>query len=254
MRLVVFTGPTLPAVEVRRVLGDDVAVLPPAAQGDVWRAVKNGAEAIGLIDGAFDQVDAVAHKEILAAMTAGVHVVGAASMGALRAAELHAFGMEGTGAIFARYLAGAIEDDDEVAVLHAPADLDFRPLSEAMVNIRATLAAAVAAGVLDEALHDALIEEAKSRFYAERAWPVLYARVRESGAPAPILDGLITFVESHRVDQKRLDALALLDRLAALRAHPPGRKIVAYTFSHTDAWEALRRRVTDGFALPRVSS
>jgi hypothetical protein len=45
----------------------------------------------------FDSTPAVLHKEILWAMDRGVGVSGAASMGALRAAELHWYGMVGVG-------------------------------------------------------------------------------------------------------------------------------------------------------------
>jgi hypothetical protein len=68
-------------------------------------------------------------------MKQGVHVFGAASMGALRAAELAAFGLEGVGDIYEAFASGALEDDDE-------AEGGYRPLSEAMVNIRPTLQAA----------------------------------------------------------------------------------------------------------------
>ena len=63
-------------------------------------------------------------------------------MGALRAAELHVFGMQGVGRIFEAYRDDSLEDDDEVAVLHAPEEAGFLPLSEPMVNIRTTLARA----------------------------------------------------------------------------------------------------------------
>ena len=42
--------------------------------------------------GAFASVPAVRHKEILWALSEGIPVIGAASIGALRAAELTAFG------------------------------------------------------------------------------------------------------------------------------------------------------------------
>ena len=45
-------------------------------------------------------------------------------MGALRAAELHPYGIEGVGAhYFEAYRGGEYEDDDEVAVSHAPESL-----------------------------------------------------------------------------------------------------------------------------------
>jgi hypothetical protein len=48
---------------------------------------------------------------------------GAASMGALRAVELEPFGMIGTGRVF--------EGDDEVGVLHGPAEIGYPTLTEA---------------------------------------------------------------------------------------------------------------------------
>ena len=51
--------------------------------------------AIGVIDGYFDGVPSVWHKEILWALSQGIRVFGGASMGALRAAELDGFGMTG---------------------------------------------------------------------------------------------------------------------------------------------------------------
>ena len=90
MSVVVFTGPTLLGEEGKAELA--AAFFPPASQGDVYLAVKGGARVIGIIDGYFERIPAVWHKEILWAMAQGVHVYGSASMGALRAAELTAFG------------------------------------------------------------------------------------------------------------------------------------------------------------------
>src|SRR5262245_16389942 len=112
MKAVVFLGPTLSIAEARSQL--EAEFLPPAAQGDVWRVALHCSDVIGLIDGQFDHVPSVWHKEILWAMSQGIHVYGSASMGALRAAELHAFGMEGVGKVFESFRDGHLEDDDEV--------------------------------------------------------------------------------------------------------------------------------------------
>ncbi|HEY0580591.1 MAG TPA: TfuA-like protein, partial [Chloroflexota bacterium] len=98
MTVYVFVGPTLPVDEARAVL--EATYLPPVSQGDVYRAARAGARAIGIIDGYFERMPAVWHKEILWAMAEGVHVFGSSSMGALRAAELAPFGMTGVGDIF----------------------------------------------------------------------------------------------------------------------------------------------------------
>ena len=84
---VVFLGPTLPAAQAEAIL--DALYLPPAEQGSVVRTVRDfSPSAIVLIDGAFGKVPAVRHKEILWALACGIPVLGAASMGAIRAAEL----------------------------------------------------------------------------------------------------------------------------------------------------------------------
>jgi len=58
-------------------------------------------------------------------MAQGIHVFGAASIGALRAAELDVFGMRGIGDIYEAFRDGLLEDDDEVAVLHGPEELGY---------------------------------------------------------------------------------------------------------------------------------
>src|SRR5258707_11235944 len=134
---VIFAGPWLPPLAAPRVAG--LEWRPPVRQGDLYLAALSGPAIIGVIDGYFERVPTVWHKEILWAMAQGIHVYGAASIGALRAAELYPFGMNGVGRIFAAYRDGILTDDDEVAVLHGPEELGYPALTEAMVNIRATL-------------------------------------------------------------------------------------------------------------------
>ncbi len=141
----VFAGPSLPRAV--RPVAEKLVFHAPVTQGDIYSLVPSKPFAIGLVDGYFERVPAVWHKEILWALSEGVHVFGAASMGALRAAELADFGMVGIGTIFEDFARGALQDDDEVTLVHAEADADYRPGSEALVNIRATLAAAQASGV-----------------------------------------------------------------------------------------------------------
>ncbi len=124
MKTVVFVGPSL-AGEIPEST-DDFTVLPPAQMGDVLGAATEGAWRIVLIDGYFGQHLSVWHKEIVEALRLGVDVIGAASMGALRALECEAYGMRGVGRVFAMYKQGLIERDDEVA-LGAPCLSRSRP-------------------------------------------------------------------------------------------------------------------------------
>src|SRR5262249_51777670 len=104
MTVVVFIGPSLSRVDaLARFPG--IVVDPPAARGDLYRAARSATPVV-LVDGLFDSVRSVWHKEILWALAHGVRVLGASSMGALRAAECAAFGMEPIGVIAHDYLHG----------------------------------------------------------------------------------------------------------------------------------------------------
>jgi hypothetical protein len=232
--VLVFVGPTLPAAEARE--RTDCVCLGPAAQGDVYRATLRRPKAIALIDGYFDHVCSVWHKEILWALRQGVHVCGSSSMGALRAAELDRFGMVGVGAVYEAYRDGVLEDDDEVAVLHGPERSGYAAATEAMVNIRATLRAAREQGVIVPSTEVALVGAAKSLHYTERR----YETVLEGTAGADV-DRLRAWLPAGRVDQKREDALALLDGLTtALDDGPPAQP--DFDFEYTTLFDDLRRR------------
>jgi hypothetical protein len=237
----VFVGPSLGSDAPAS--GDGLAVLPPAARGDLYRAALAGPQVIGLIDGYFDGVPAVAHKEILWALDQGIRVLGAASMGALRAAELAPFGMEGVGAIWRDYASGTLEGDDEVAVLHGPAESDWLSLSESLVNVRATLAAAEAAGVLDSAAAAAILQAARTMFYKERRWKVILA-ASEDAEPA-VLAGLANWLPAGRVDRKREDARLLLERVQALLREQPSPPDETPPFEHTQIWDEIAGEIGD---------
>jgi hypothetical protein len=127
---IIYVGPSLYGCKLVRLRGE--FFLGPAKQGDILRAVLNHKPTqVLLIDGVFHQSLSVWHKELVYALLEGVVCIGAASMGALRAAELHRYGMIGVGRIFERYLAGE-EDDSLVAMTFDPDT--YKPLVEAPVG------------------------------------------------------------------------------------------------------------------------
>src|SRR5262249_19682893 len=103
-----------------------------------------------------------------------------------------------------------LEDDDEVAVLHGPEELGYPPLTEAMVNMRATFDQAARLGVLAPEVAAQLTAIAKSLFYKERTYNAVLQRAAASGLPAASLRDLTPWLPSGRIDQKRRDADALL--------------------------------------------
>ncbi len=246
MSVVIFSGPTISPSEARVELDADCR--PPAAEGDVYRAARTRPQVIGIIDGYFERVPSVRHKEILWAMSQGIHVFGAASIGALRAAELAAFGMEGVGAIFEAFRDGRLEDDDEVAVIHGSAEFEFRAGSTAMVDIRHTLMRANEAGVVSAGTRDVLEAAAKSLFYPDRNYSTVIGRGSELGLPDSELKALQEWLPSGRCSLKHADALAMLrvikDRVAA--GLEPQR--VEYWFENSSMWESAWRLAGDSNA------
>ena len=205
-RIIVFLGPSLERETAETILLP-AEYRPPAKRGDLLRAVQDGADIIGLIDGVFHQESAVAHREILAAIKKGVTVVGSSSMGALRAAEMDTLGMTGIGDVYRMYKSGELVSDDEVALVFDP-ETGFS-LSEPLVNIRFTIREAERQGIITPQDHATLLSAARSLFYPQRT----YGRV-VSGAGAAIgletRERFLAWVKLHAVDQKREDAIAAL--------------------------------------------
>ena len=229
-----FAGPTLYGTVTPgcRVAGTDIVCLPPAQQGDIARAVLQGATVIGLVDGRYEDVAAPWHKEILYALDQGVRMFGAASMGALRAAECAPFGMVPVGVVAEGYIGGDLTDDADVAQIHGPPELGCLPLSEALVNIEATRKAALDAGALSSADARRLMSSAKRIFFKDRTLLRIVELAGFSGSQAV---ALIAIFKAHWRDIKREDATALVEVMLnepADRRAPPQ----AWTFRRPTAW------------------
>jgi len=217
---VVFLGPSLSVSDARAVLPDGI-FLPPVAEGDLVSALaRHRPSVIGIVDGVFYQRPPVWHKEILWALERGVAVFGAASMGALRASECDAFGMTGIGEIYRRYAEGELLDDDEVAVAHDDEEHEWRLYSEPLVNVRATLEAAVAEGRLTQRGADTVIDVTKRLWFPQRTRERILTAARQAGlAPAEVA-AVAGALAEHYVDLKRIDALALLAAVGEAKALP----------------------------------
>jgi hypothetical protein len=241
---VIFVGPSLHRdLAFLRRRQDDIVWAGPARCGDIARAARSaGVTAIALVDGLFDQSAAPWHKEVLYALSLGLPVAGGGSMGALRAAECDAFGMTGIGTIYRRYANGDIVDDAEVAQLHAPEELNYLPLTEPMVNVEPTLGLLERAGVVSSDAVRALTEAARQIHYSERTYAEM---IRRSADLEPgEAETVGSWLDSHAVDQKRIDALEVLDwlRLQPDRVPQP---VHSWAFQETTQWMHLLQTVRD---------
>lgn len=205
----VFLGPTLEHATAQHHL-PHAHYHPPVQCGDLIRLLRLHPQYIIIIDGLYEQVPAVWHKEIMLALDRGIEVYGAASMGALRAAELHHYGMIGVGTIFQAFASNQLTDDDEVAVLHHGREYSYLPLNDAMVNIRKTLAIAVEQKIISLNLKEELIKWCKAQFYPNRS---LLSALNVMDAPWYDECALMReWLLNHGVyDLKREDAISVLE-------------------------------------------
>jgi hypothetical protein len=227
---VAFAGPSLYGIEVDTT---GIVLRGPAVQGDITHAVTMGATVIGLIDGAFASVAAVWHKEILFALSVGVEVYGASSMGALRAAECAAFGMIPVGKIAQAYLSGEIDDDAAVALTMGPAELGWQPFTEPLVDAIATLDHLRSLGQLDQHQHARLLATAKSLHFTVRTPDTIVSGCYAGGEAAR----LRLAYGRHHVPQKQLDAIELIRRLQQ-RPHTPSPPPV-WHFEPSPMWRSF---------------
>lgn len=220
-RIIVTAGPTISPQDIHAVI-PHAQVVPPICFGDALRYGLRHGDTLLIVDGLFFQSASVRHKELLALMDDGVRVVGSSSMGALRAAELHPFGMEGYGWVFEGYRDGTIDADDEVGMVHGEPEDGYPVFVDALVNIRQTVAQAVESGVLTPAAGDQLIETARRTPFTQRSWNRLLETV---GVPESAT--LAKQLKAMRIDIKHADAVVALrevirgPRYEAVRPSPP---------------------------------
>jgi hypothetical protein len=240
-RAIVFLGPSLAREVAREVFDCDFR--PPAGRGDVLSAALEDPPAIGLVDGRFDSLPSVWHKEILWALSVGIPVYGAASMGALRAAELDRFGMCGVGRVYRAYRDGTLEDDDEVAVAHAGKDQGWRLLSDAMVDVRHLLMGAQREGVISPAEAGRLTTQVKSTFYGRRSLRGVLELDRDDHRR------LQAWLLANPGSVKRQDVLELLRLLRDRPASEVTAQSPAFAFSRTVFFDAVYQDVSAARAL-----
>jgi hypothetical protein len=178
-------------------------------------AVKAGYTRIGLIDGAVEDADRVPLDELRQALATGdIEVLGGASMGAIRAAQLGPAGMRGVGRVFRLFRRGSLTHDDEVYVLHAPAALHYRCLTLPLVNVRYTLRAVRRAGYLAAPDEHAMIKYLRDVPWFDRDRRSVSAAVYTICGNSRCARVMQAFDSLYR-DVKREDALCVLSALHA---------------------------------------
>jgi hypothetical protein len=197
---VVFTGPSLDP-QLAGSLLPDAAIRPPIRRGELRAARIDGMRIAVIIDGLFAHTLAVSPREVVQVLRSGAVVIGAASLGAIRAAECAPVGMIGVGQIYSGYRARRLSDDDEVAVVTDPDD-GYRAVTVSLVTIRAALTRLAGGGELSRRQADRVLAAASRVHFSERTWTAI---VRAAGVNSAMVDRLAACP-----DPKREDAVASL--------------------------------------------
>lgn len=212
VKIIIYTGLSLSFDEAKEILDshDDVEVIykRPIKRGDLGHDIKENPDIIGIIDGVFHQNSSVGHKEILNVINKGITVVGASSMGALRASELDTLGMTGIGYVYEQYATGKVASDDDVAVMLDSETLEA--LSEPLINMEYVFENAVSENIITENQKDELIKIAKSTFYPKRNYS---QTLNSSSLDNETKSKLIDFIR-RSVDIKKEDAKELITYIA----------------------------------------
>ena len=214
VKIIIYAGLSLPFSEAREILDskDNVEVIykRPIKRGDLGLALKENPDIIGIIDGVFHQNSAVGHKEILTMIDKGIDVFGASSMGALRASELDSLGMVGIGYCYEQYASGAIDSDDEVAVMLDSESLE--PLSVPLISMRYVFDNAVGKNILTEEEKLELLSIAKEMYYPKRNYANVLSKSSLDNAKK---EELINFIRE-TPDIKKQDAKCLIEHIKSI--------------------------------------
>lgn len=238
----IFHGPSLTAAEVGHLLPRALSH-PPVRHGDLLELDSSPGDRVVILDGVFHHAPAVRHKEICALISAGGEVWGAASIGALRAAELRSVGMRGSGMVFHLYTRGVIERDDEVALIHTDPEHGSTPLTTALITVRVLCRRLRRDKALRLEEETAIVGAAQELHFTERSWRAVLDRAGIDGVSRRTVEQAIAGPRP-TWDVKAQDAARLLRCLATYPTPPrvagtgPSARPVPRTV-HVERW--LRR-------------
>jgi hypothetical protein len=173
---------------------------------------------IVILDGEFGQTRSVSPKEIIAILNRGKTVIGASSMGALRASELDRTGMIGLGWVYDHFRRSTVRRDDDVALVFSP--IDFRALTVPMIDVEHWLDLALTAELIGARDKARLLRTARNIFFADRTMEALLDALRGVFDPHTI-DSLLAFSGGTIPSLKNADAKLALRFAASLGQSSP---------------------------------
>jgi TfuA protein len=213
---IVYLGPTLNREEASKILDADYR--DPAKKGDFLRLSHTSDEKkyVGFIDGVFLHDYPPSPIEVYHLATRkNIELIGASSLGALRAVELEKFGMKGIGKIFQLFKNGILNADDEVAVTFVR-DKNILQ-SEALIDIRFNLFLAYKKGIITKQTKKRFVKTAKNIYFPFRNYEDI-VRLTEEQFPSihDELENFRDYILKNRDSLKARDATKLLRYLKTM--------------------------------------
>lgn len=213
---IVYLGPTLSREEAIKILDADYR--DPAKKGDFLMLSRDSDEKkyVGFVDGVFLHDYPPSPIEVYHLATRkNIELIGASSLGALRAVELEKFGMKGIGKIFQLYKNGIINADDEVAVTFTRENNILQ--SEAMIDIRFNLFLAYKKGIITNQTKKRIAKIAKNIYFPFRNYEDII-KLTQQQFPSIYneLESFRSYILKNRDSLKARDAIKLLKYLKTM--------------------------------------
>jgi TfuA protein len=213
---IVYLGPTLSREEATKILDADYR--DPAKKGDFLMLSRDTDEKkyVGFVDGVFLHDYPPSPIEVYHLATRkNIELIGAASLGALRAVELEKFGMKGIGKIFQLYKNGIINADDEVAVTFVRENNILQ--SEAMIDIRFNLFLAYKKGIITNQTKRRFAKIAKDIYFPFRNYEdIIKLTQQQFPSINNELESFRRYILKNRDSLKARDAIKLLKYLKTM--------------------------------------
>jgi hypothetical protein len=213
---IVYLGPTLSREKAVKILDADYR--DPAKKGDFLMLSQDSDEKkyVGFVDGVFLHDYPPPPIEVYHLATRkNIELIGASSLGALRAVELEKFGMKGIGKIFQLYKNGIINADDEVAVTFVRENNILQ--SEAMIDIRFNLFLAYKKGIITNQTKKRIAKIAKNIYFPFRNYEDIIKLTQQQFPPIyNELESFRSYILKNRDSLKARDAIKLLKYLKTM--------------------------------------
>jgi hypothetical protein len=217
MSVLVFAGPSLPSdfdlggAERR----------PPVKRGDILDALNRPLSAIGLIDGALSERATLWPKEIIAALAAGVRLVGGGTLGALWAAQLADFGADGVGEVFEGLVSGRLRGLEDIAPLDRIEQERLVRIGRPLVDLLDLIERAQKTRMISSAAARAMEAVARRLDPTERRYESLFERAHGEGIDMGVIDALAALGRNTKESPCERDARLVVERLRGAPATAP---------------------------------